>query len=222
MSNIAVQRTFLGIGIAIAATGGILAFAFMKFPENAVVIFLAVALAVGLTFYSKHKEKSARFNIFYSTIQDLGTPISFGNTAAAFERNGTRFDTDFPKGEHDNFFKVRFYLPNVREKFSIQNKSLLTEFHDDCQVIEHSALPQEYRLQSRNPEFLLNFLNQRQICNEVQNYPAGFFGRILISFDYGEFEMIWTPPLSEQIEGFYQVCHSAVVFHDELKKFQKN
>ena len=221
MNNPIGQNLLLALGIMIATVAGFLAFAFMKFPENAIVIALSVLGIGGLAYFSSHISKKARFNIYYSTVQELGMPISFGNTTAAFERNGTRFDIDFPKGENHQYFKLNFYLPNVREKFSIQNKTLITEFHDDCQIIENSALPQEYRVQSRSPEFLLNLLNQKHILNEIQNYPAGFFGRMLISFDDGSFEMIWTPPISEQIEGFYQVCNSAVIFHDELKKYQK-
>jgi hypothetical protein len=221
MSNPVGQNLLLALGTMAATMAGVWAFAFMKFPANAVIIALSVLAVSGLAYFSIQSGKKARFKIYYSTVQEYGMPISFNNTNAAFERNGTRFDIDFPQGKYENFFKVKFYLPNVSQKFSIQNKTLQTEFYDDCQVIENSPLPQEYRVQSRDPAFLLNLLNQKHIFNEIQNYPAGFFGRILISFADGDFEMIWTPPISEQIEGFYQVCHSSVVFYDELKKFQK-
>jgi hypothetical protein len=218
MDNVLALRLLLAAVIMIAVTAGFLAFYFMKFPENAVVIALSAAATVGITFFVRKREKAARFEVYYKTIQEFGRPIAFGNVDVAFERNGTRFDVDFPKGEHNFYFKVNFHLPNMREKFSIQNKSLATRFADDCQVVQDSPLPPEYLVQSRNPVFLLNFLRNREILDEISNYKASFWGRTLISFDDGAFEMMWTPPVSEQIDGFYQVCQTAVVFHDELKR----
>lgn len=205
--------------ITLATTAAILAFAYMKFPGNAVVIFFSVVITAGVVFFAQKKENAARFEAYYSTVQELGKPISFNKTSASFERNSTQFDVDFPYGKHRFFFKVNFYLPNLREKFSIQNKSLATTHHSDCYWIqEDSPLPPEYLLQTQNIDFLLNFLKKPEIKNEVLSYEASFWGRISISLEDGSFEMIWTPSASEQIDGFQRVCRSAVVFHDELKK----
>jgi hypothetical protein len=89
-------------------------------------------------------------------------------------------------------------------------------------VIQDSPLPAEYLVQARNPEFIHALLKNRAVRDEILNYKASFWGRILISLDDGNFEMTWTPPVSEQIDGFYSVCQSAVVFHDELKKLSGN
>jgi hypothetical protein len=218
MDNVLALRLLLAAVIMIAVTAGFLAFYFMKFPDNAVVIALSAAAIVGIAFFVTKREKAARFEVYYKTIQEFGRPISFGNEDAAFERNGTRFDVDFPKGKYSFYFKVNFRLPNMREKFSIQNKSLATVHHEDCLVIQDSPLPPEYLVQSRNPVFLSNLLKKREILGEILNYKASFWGRTVISFDDGDFEMMWTPPVSEQIDGFYQVCQTAVVFHDELKR----
>jgi hypothetical protein len=116
---------------------------------------------------------------------------------------------------------VTFYLPNLRQKFSVQNKTLSTAHHDDCYWIpqENSPLPEEYLLQARNPDFLLQLLENRRIRNEILNYNASMWtGNISFSFDDGDFELRWTPPVSEQIDGFQRVAHSAAVFHEELKK----
>ena len=204
--------------LMIAAIGGILAFAYLKFPENAVVIFLAVAVSAGIFYFLQRQEKAARFDAYYSAVREFGTPLSFNNQEAAFERHGTRFDVGFPYGENNAVFKVNFYVPHVEEKFSVQNRTLLVTRYDDCQEITNSPLPPEYLVQSRSPEFLLNLLRNREVLDEVLNYRASFWGRISISFADGSFEMVWAPPVSEQIDGFAQICRSAVVFHDELKK----
>ena len=219
MDNLVALRLLMAAVITIATTAGVLAFAYMKFPDNAIITFFAVVLTASVVYFVQKKEKAARFEVYYATVQELGKPISYNKNSASFERNGTRFDVDFPQGEHKLFFKVNFYLPNLREKFSIQNKSLATTHHSDCyRIQEDSPLPEEYLLQTTHPAFLLNFLKNPQIKNEVLNYNASLWGRISISLEDGNFEMIWTPPISEQIDGFQQVCRSAVVFHDELKK----
>jgi hypothetical protein len=221
MNNPLPLRILLTAVIMIATTAGLLAFAFMKFPGNAVVIFLAVAVTVGTVYLIQRKEKAARFNIFYTTVQEFGKPLNFGNLDAAFERAGTRFDVQFPKDKHNQVFKVNFHIPNIRQKFSIQNRTLATRFDEDCQVLQDSSLPPDFLVQSRNPTFLLNFLKAREIRDEILNYKASFWGRILIALDDGDFELVWAPPIAEQIEGFYQVCQSAVVFHDELKRISE-
>lgn len=220
MTNTLTLRLLMVAIIMATTIAGFLAFAFMKFPKNLAVIIPSILLCIGGVWLIKRKEKAARFDIYYSTVKEFGTPLSFSNANAAFERNGTRFDVEFPKNEDACFFKVNFYVPNIKEKFSVQNRTLAVFYDEDCQAIQNSPLPQEYLLQSRNPEFLLKFLEIREIRNEVLNYKASFFGRILFSFTDGNFEMIWTPPISQQIAGFYQICQSAVVFHDELKKLR--
>lgn len=220
MNNPFALRLLMAAVMMITIPAGVWAFVSLKFPENVVVIFFSLALTIAVIVFVLKKEKAARFEIYYSTVQELGTPISFNKHSGSFERNGTRFDVDFPQDEYKMFFKVSFYLPNIKEKFSIQNKTLATKHHSDCYWIkqEDSPLPNEYLLQTSHPDFLLNFLKNRAIKNEVLNYDASFWGGISIGIEDGNFQMIWTPPISEQIDGFYQVCHSAVVFHDELKK----
>lgn len=219
MDNLIALRILMTAVLMIAIMAVMLAFAFMKFPDKAVVIFLSVAFAAAVIYFVQKKEKAACFEVYYSTVQELGKPISYHKNSAAFERNGTRFDVDFPQGKHHQFFKVNFYLPHLREKFSIQNKSLATKHHSDCYWIqEGSPLPEEYLLQTTRPDFLLNFLKNSEVRNEVLNYNASLWGRLSIELENGSFEMIWMPPVAEQINGFRQVCQSAVVFHDELKK----
>jgi hypothetical protein len=219
MDNVFALRMVLTAVILIASVAGTLAFAFMKFPDNAVVIGVLSVITAAVVFFVQKKEKSARLDVYYKTAQEFGTPASFSDLSGAFERNGTRIEVDFPQGKYSFFYKVNFYLPNLRQKFSVQNKSLATVHHNDCYRIEQdSPLPEEYLLQSRNPDFLLQLLKNTEILNEILSYKASMWGRISISFEDGNFEMIWTPPMSEQLDGFYRVCRTAVVFHDELQK----
>ena len=220
--NNAMTMRFLMIGvITIASIIGVLAFTYMKFPDNAIVIAPLVAVVAGVVYFIQRQEKAARFDIYYRTVQEFGTPVNFADLDAAFERAGTHFDVEFPKGKYSFFFKVSFHIPNVRQKFSFQNRSLATRFADDCQVITDSVLPSDFLVQARNPEFLQNLLKNQTVRDEILSYTASFWGRTLIAFDDGAFEMIWAPPIGEQIDGFYQVCQSAVVFHDELKRISE-
>jgi hypothetical protein len=221
MNNPLPLRILMAFVMMITVTAGFLAFAYLKFPENAVVIFLAVAVTLGVVFFIQRKEKAARFNVYYTTVRELGQPVNFGNLEAAFERAGTRFDVQFPKDKHNQVFKVTFHIPNLGQKFSIQNRTLATRFAEDCRVIEDSPLPPDFLVQSRNPAFLLNFLKNRTIFDEILSYKSSFWGRILIALDDGDFEMAWAPPISEQVDGFYRICQSAAVFHDELKRISE-
>lgn len=117
MDNLPALRFLMVAVMLIATTAGTLAFAFMKFPDNAVVIFFSVALIVVVVFFVQKKENAARFEAYYSTVQELGTPVSFNKYSASFERNGTRFDVDYPQGKNSMFFKVNFYVPKIKEKF---------------------------------------------------------------------------------------------------------
>jgi len=213
-------RLLMGLVMTIAIIAAIAAFKLLKFPANAAVIALAVAAIIVIALLLRRKEKNARFEIYYRTAQELGTPLSFSGLNAAFERNGTRFEADFPQDEDSFYFKVTFHLPNIRQKFSIQNRSLRTTHHDDCYWIEEkgSPLPPEFLLQSRNPDFLLELLKTWKIRDEVLSYNVSMWSGISFSFDDGNFEMIWTPPMSEQFEGFDRACRTAVTFHDELQK----
>ena len=61
--------------------------------------------------FSTKAEKKARFEAFYAAVRDFGTPLSFDNYAASFERNGTRFEINYPQDEHDTSLKINFFLP---------------------------------------------------------------------------------------------------------------
>ncbi len=220
MDNLFALRFLMVAVILIASAAGTLAFAFMKFPDNAVVIIFAVVVVVVFAFVVQKKEKAARFETYYKTVQELGTPLSFEGFQAAFERNGTRFEADFPHGKHSFYFKINFYLPNLRQKFSVQNKTLATVHHNDCYRIDEkdSPLPTDFLLQSRNPDFLLHLLANPIIRDEILSYDVSMWSRIAFSFEDGNFEFIWTPPMSEQLDGFNRACRAAVTFHDELQK----
>jgi hypothetical protein len=220
MNNPLPLRTLMMLVIMIATGAGILALVGMKFPDSAVVIALAVGAIAGTVYFVQRKEKAARFDVYFRTVGELGQPLSYGSEAAAFERDGTRFEVEFPSGKYHMYFRVTFHLPNLRQKFSVQNKSLATTHHDDCYWIQEqdSPLPPEFLLQSRNPDFLLRLLENRRVRDEILNYNASMWSHVSVSFADGDFELRWTPPLSEQIDGFDRACRTAVVFHDELRK----
>jgi len=224
MNNPLPLRLLMIVVIPAAIGAGFLAYAKMQFPVNAIVIAFSAAAIAGVFFFVTRQEKAARFDVYFGTVQALGQPLSFGSTTAAFERNGTRFDVEFPQGKYHLHYTVTFYLPNLREKFSVQNKSLATTHHNDCYWIEakDSPLPPEYLLQSRRPDFLFEVLENRRIRDEILSYDASMWSRISLSVDDGHVELIWTPPVSEQLDGFRRIAHSAAVFHDELQKFPSN
>lgn len=65
-----------------------------------IAVGAAVAAIIVINFLIRRKEKSAHFEIYYRTARKLGTPLSFADRNAAFEKNGTRFEAEFPEGEH--------------------------------------------------------------------------------------------------------------------------
>lgn len=220
MDNPLVLRTVMAFVVIITMGIAALALINLKFPDNAIISGIAAAVLAGTVFFVTRREKAARYDVYFRTVAELGRPIAYKKETAAFERDGTRFDIEFPSGEYHMYFLVTFRLPNLRQKFSIQNKTLGTVHHDDCYRIDEkeSPLPPEFLLQARNPDFLLKLLENRRFRDEVTSFNASMWtGNISISLDDGDFALRWTPPLSEQIDGFYSVCHSAVVFHDELK-----
>lgn len=221
MNNPLALRMLMAVVIVVTTGIGALALINLKFPENVIIAGIAAAVLIGTVWFVTSREKAARYDVYFRTVEELGRPLAYKKETAAFERDGTRFDVEFPSGEYHMYFLVTFRLPHLRQKFSIQNKTLSTTHHDDCYRIpeDNSPLPPEFLLQARNPDFLLKLLENRRFRDEVSSFDASMWtGNISISFDDGDFALRWTPPISEQIDGFYSVAHSAVVFYEELKK----
>lgn len=222
MNNPLPLRILMIVVIMLSTAAFVLAITFMKFPDYLLVIFISAAVSGGFIYFVIKKEQVARFNAYYSMVQEFGSPISFNKNSAAFQRDKTRFDIEYPTDKRHLAYIVNFYISKLPQKFSIQNKTLATRYESDCQTIQESPLPPEYLLQSRDPDFLFNLLKNSAIRNEILNYSASFWGRFSISFNDGSFEIEWVPPLNEQIDGIHSICRTAVVFHDELKKSAKN
>jgi hypothetical protein len=204
--------------VTIAATlAGFLGFVKLNSPYGYLAAGVAAFFLLGTVFFVKRTEKSVRFQAFYAAVRDFGEPLFFNNYAAAFERNGTRFDASFAQGKYDPAFKIRFYIPHLREKFFILSRRVLIGVYEDCVRIQGSPLPDDYVQHSRNPEFFLRLLNNRKILSEILSYQHSIWESFNISFEDGDFEISYTPKISQQREGFYRVCSTAVVFHDELK-----
>lgn len=221
MSDLLASRIMLMLLILAAVAGGALAAAYVRFPDSLLIILpVAAALGGGIWFILR-KERLARFEAFYSTVQEFGTPISFQNVEGAFERDGTRFDIAFPQGENHTYFRVKFFLPDIAEKFSIQNRTLATVYEPDCVDLSKEFLPEEYLVQARNAEFARELFENRLLLGEVLNYKASFWGGLKLGFADGSFDFQWVPPIADQVEGLYKVCRTAVVFHDELRKLAK-
>jgi hypothetical protein len=225
MDNLLFQRLFI-VFLTVPATFAVIyAIAYLKFPSNVVVAALGVSVAGGLLFYLARKEKKARFEIYYAAATDFGRPVSFTNHSASFERDGTQFDCGFPSGKYDTALKVNFYVPNVRQKFIIQHDSFNRKTLPGCGFVQSTLLSDDFYLQcegiAQSENFLMNLLKNRNITNELYNYPKSMMTAFSIVFDDGSFEMHWTPPVNEQVDGFYRLCQTATVFHDELKKLAK-
>ncbi|MGC2235581.1 MAG: hypothetical protein WA584_05445 [Pyrinomonadaceae bacterium] len=200
---------------------GFLAYGYLRFPANAAVIAVLAGAIIAVVFFGSRAEKAARLKVFYAAANEFGAPVSFDNYSASFERNGICFECEFPRDKTNNRVKVRFYIPNVRQKFIIQHNALLKKELFDCQYLTSSPLPKDIFLSAGNQDFLLNLLKNKNILDEIYNYPAGFASGFSIVFDDGSFEIEKIPKFSEYHDGFYQLCQTAVVFHDELKKQAK-
>lgn len=225
MENLYFQRLLL-VFLTIPATFAVVyAVGFLKFPSNVIVAAIGVAAVGGLLFYSTRKEKAARLNVFYAAANEFGRPVSFARYSASFERDGTQFDCGFPTGKYDTALKVNFYIPNVRQSFIIQHDSFNRKTLPRCGLFKSTLLNEDFHLQceagAASENFLTSLLKNRKITNELYNYPKSMMTAFSIVFNDGSFEMHWTPPVNEQIDGLYQLCQTAAVFHDELKKLSK-
>jgi hypothetical protein len=222
MENLLFQRLLIAFTTIPATFAAIYAFAYLNFPANVVVTALGVGTIGALIYYSSRKERAARFNIYYSAANDFGRPVSFDNFTAAFERDGTQFDCSFPSGKYDTALKASFYVSNVRQSFIIQHDSFNRKTLPQCGLFNSTLAPGDFLLQceagAASENFLTNLLQNKNIASELEMYPKSMMTAFSIVFDDGSFEIAWTPGASEQIDGFYQVCRTAVAFHDELKK----
>lgn len=221
MKNLSFWRIAAVIAAMAGTLSGVYAYVYLHFPANAAVIAVSVGAIAAVFFFGSRAEKAARLDIFYKAANEFGTPVSFENYSASFERNGTCFECEFPRGERYSRLKVKFYIPNVRQKFIIQHNALLKKELFDCEYLASSPLPSDIFLSAGNQDFLLNLLKNKDILNEIYNYPAGFASGFAIVFDEGSFEIEKPPKAGEHYDGFYQLCQTAVVFHDELKKQAK-
>ncbi len=217
MGNLVAMRITLVIVILLAVALGVIAGMYWSFPMNVGGIILAVAATIGVTYFSSKAEKRARFEAFYAAIQNVGTPISFDNYSAIFEKDGTRFEIKYPRGENDTALKIKFFLSGNHQRFIIRHQGIFLNSLSDCPHLQNSPLAPDVQLYSQNAEFLWRFVQIPAIRNEIYEYPSGFFTKMSITFDAGNFELLWTPKMSEQTEGVHKICKTAVVFHDELK-----
>lgn len=226
MENLLFQRLLI-VFVTIPATfAAIYAVGFLKFPANVVVAAVSIGAIGALIFYSSRKERAARFDVYYSAANDFGRPVSFDNYTAAFERDGTQFDCSFPSGKYDTALKASFYVSNVRQSFIIQHDSFNRRTLAQCGLFNAYHLSGDFHLQceagAASENFLTALLQNKNIAGELEMYPKSMMTAFSIVFDDGSFEIAWTPGASEQISGFYQVCRTAVAFHDELKKLAKS
>jgi hypothetical protein len=221
MENLVAWRFSLIPTMIVAALIGIFAYKNLSAPFNFAVIAVAVAAIGAHVYFLQRKEKAARFEVFYAAVQDFGTPVSFSDTEASFERNGTVFNAQFPKDEYHTTFIVSFSIAKVPEKFVIHHRGYITQSTDECFLLEPSPLPEYFKAGSRNIEFLSNLLKNQKLLDELNSYPDTFAGRFVVFFEDGYCEIEWTPKANEQIDGFYKICQTAVLFHDELKKLAK-
>lgn len=199
---------------------GFIAYMYWSLPYNVGGIVFAIAAISGAAYFVSKVEKKARFDAFYAAIQNLGTPISFDNYSAAFEKDGTRFDITYPRGENETAHKIKFFLSGNHQRFVIRHQGIYLNSLPDCPYLENSPLAPEVQLYAQNADFLVHFVQIPGIRDEIYQYPSGFFLRMVLTFDAGNFELSWTPKMNEQAEGVYKICKTAVVFHDELKKLR--
>ena len=206
--------------VLVATLIGVLAYSKLAVPFNFAVIAVAAAAIGAHAYYLQRREKAARFEVFYAAVQDFGTPVSFSDVEASFERNGTVFNVQFPTDEYHPNFIASFAIAHLGEKFVI-HRGYIQQSTDECFLLEPSPLPEYFRAGSRNIEFLSNLLKNQKILDELISYPDMLLGRFVVFFEDGYCEIEWTPKVNEQIDGFYKICQSAVLFHDELKKLTK-
>ncbi len=138
MDNLVTMRIMVTVVLLLGSALAIVAAVYWSFPLNVVGVVIAVLAMVGAGYFASKAEKKAKFDAFYSAIEPFGTPLSFDTYSAAFEKDGTRFEITYPRGENESSLKINFFLPNFRERFIIQHQELfmksLLRPHKTCKI----------------------------------------------------------------------------------------
>ena len=194
-------------------------------------IVLILVLLIASVFDSRTEKKNALLlqEKMPEIASKFGKAVSVSADALRFVRDETIFDAVVKSVEiilpESNItpieFEVRFNLPNLKEKFFIQHKSVFSEYSADCEPILLSAMPDDFIFHSLNSQFLLSLLEKRRVFNEIDKYPSDWGNQFRIAFENNVFIISWKfTPLKERYkaEKLEQICQTAVVFYDELSK----
>jgi hypothetical protein len=201
---------------------GILMFLFIILPACIISAFKTL----------KKRQEKARLmeqEIMPKIASQFGKAILASNNTLRFERNKTIFDakvtrilrTRFNSSQTD--YEVWFSLPNLQEKFYIEQKSFFSSnLPPDYQSFPVSSMPKDFIFHSSNPQFLLTLLEKEKIRNEICKYNKEISPQFRIALENGVFVISqnWSSEDSgqEEAEKLEQVCQTAVVFYDELSK----
>lgn len=209
-----------------------------------IVIFL-IAMVFSLIWafksFIKRQEKAhlMKEKVLPELISKFGKVISIEaanyERSIRFERQGTVFDVKVTSLSADLTKNIiQLNLPNLRERFYILHKSLLSsETYEGCQSVQ-ITMSNDFMFYSLNPQFLANLTQKDNIRSEIYKYQKKVTRQFSIAFENGLFTADWHRTLldgelnwetgidqeTSQTEGLkmQQLCQTAVVFHDELAK----
>jgi hypothetical protein len=191
-----------------------------------------IGFAIAAIFLKAKRGKSLR----YSTARNFGEVVSYNDESLSFVRDSTTFCWEMAWSGH----QISFQLPETREKFSIRHqawtlipadmmmyakmlsndrpkKEFAENLFSDCQTFQIPGLPDEFILQSRNTAFLQAVLSSHNVKMTLNKHLSQKFR---IVFDGNYFEMNWQTGSNEEVEDFRQICQTAIIFCDELKKLR--
>ncbi len=227
---------------------------FAFFKASGFLEFLFVIGAVFSFIYilrssiKRHQEaKLIKEEVLPELISNFGKVISIEAynyyRSIRFERHDTIFDVKVTSTSRGGMTIigteniVQFNLPNLREKFYIQSKSLFApKTLKECQSVQ-VTMPGDFIFYSLSPQFLLNLMQKDTIRDEIDKYQKKFTFYFEIAAENGVFTLTWVrrlyhngeftlenctygETLQTEAQKLEQICQTAVVFYDELAKKQ--
>lgn len=189
--------------------------------------FIIFSFGISALILRARQNKSSRVG----AARNYGEVISHDDQSLSFVKDTTTFSWEAVPGGH----RIGFYFQAKGEAFSICHQSwkstpanlpLIVQLtagnnqsdsfersHPDCQIVRSSEISGDFKLLSKNPEFLQVLLKSPNVNNDLSGYYNNNFR---ITFDGSLFEMNWHTGSNEELEDFQRICQTALIFREEL------
>lgn len=172
----------------------------------------------------------------------ISLDVSNFKRSISFERGETIFNLKVtPISIGDSYLeltenKIQFSVTNLREKFYIRQKSFFApDNFEGCQSVQ-ITMYDDFIFYSLHPQFLSNLMQNEKIRSEIYKYRKKVSRKFSVAFENEVMTIIWDRSRNDgeiawdtaiyretpqaEVQKLEQICQTAVVFYDELKKLE--